>query len=360
MFARPSETISPMAILPTNTAEFLKFWWQCFLFGWNWGGSIEWASDIIFGLVLVFYLSKKFKNQALERKEVVLVRAAAWVFIGSFLIAAFFVAPFLQYNEAKHNPDTKVQHDIPYETVESNYNREKSRADQAYKNWQETSSLLTEAYSQTNLTVTSESIREAKEKLNGMWEKTIPQSGQDAETAKLRLKLMVQRAQEQGALDKLANEAAAKEAIHKNLDPVYPIFITTLSRFRSLLAESSKKCKGGLSADAPPSEEDIIGVKNSQGGDEHNMGITLGTNCSWKCTYRFGVTTNFAWMYMSCDGASKITLGIRSEGGTLTVTEDDVAETLINKSCPVSSYTNCVNILDEALHTVIQIQDDEF
>jgi hypothetical protein len=86
--------------------EFLKFWGGCIVTGWHigdgiFGAVVEFCLLTSAGLFFLKHLFKKFNWKKLWKKwEEIVMKWAFILFLGSFLIAAVFVAPFLEYKKA--------------------------------------------------------------------------------------------------------------------------------------------------------------------------------------------------------------------------------------------------------------------
>jgi hypothetical protein len=286
------------------------------------------------------------------------MRGAFWSFIVAFFIATFCVAPFLQYQDAKTESMGKVQHDVPYETLEANYKKEKSRTDQEHANWMETTTLFQKTYSKTNIWVSSVAIQQAGEEINRMWAKVIPSDPHD----RLFVKSRLQQTAAKGVMDNLASVAATQESLHKVFDRAYPIYATTISRFLALLVAAPKKCSGGISTEAIPTYDEIFNnIKNSEGTGRRTE-IILGTNCIWRGSYQLGLKAESAWLYLTCSSSNypPMNLAIDSRDEQLGITLESAGITLISTNCAPAPTTDCLKIIDDAIHIIINIQGDDF
>jgi hypothetical protein len=90
--------------------EFLKFWGGCIVAGWHigdgiFGAVVEFCLLTSAGLFFLKLVFKKFNWKKLWKKwEEIVMRGAFILFLGSFLIAAVFVAPFLEYKKVSPTP----------------------------------------------------------------------------------------------------------------------------------------------------------------------------------------------------------------------------------------------------------------
>jgi|GEM_PF-4338166 len=86
-----------------GTIKFFKFWGNCIHTGWEFGdglfGTIE---KLCLFITLGLSLFKKAKPEKWKRWEEVAMKSAFCIFIGSFIIATFFVAPFVHDEEAQN------------------------------------------------------------------------------------------------------------------------------------------------------------------------------------------------------------------------------------------------------------------
>jgi hypothetical protein len=90
-----------MAILPTNSVEFLQFWGRCIHSGWQTGNYVIDAVFLVWffiagGLAAGLFFLKKLRVGKWKKWEDRLMRGAFWSFIVAFFISTFCVAPFLQ------------------------------------------------------------------------------------------------------------------------------------------------------------------------------------------------------------------------------------------------------------------------
>lgn len=81
-------------------AEFLKFWLQCFLISWRLGyGVFNYIAGLCFLVSTgLFYYKKRYQHKW-KRWEQIIMKLAFCLFVISFLLATFFVAPFLHYRD---------------------------------------------------------------------------------------------------------------------------------------------------------------------------------------------------------------------------------------------------------------------
>jgi hypothetical protein len=99
--------------------EFLRFWWQCCLDGWEFGDRVFTIIEgicILVGTALLWDLKKGLlKSWCVrweEKLERQIMKTAFLLLLASFITTTIFVAPFLQYREEHAKVITNTTHDF--------------------------------------------------------------------------------------------------------------------------------------------------------------------------------------------------------------------------------------------------------
>jgi hypothetical protein len=83
-------------------AEFLKFWWQCIVTGWQVGDGFFGFLEIITFLVSNFLRARRRLAKHVKPWETFAMKFTFWVFLISFGVSTICVAPFLSNKETNH------------------------------------------------------------------------------------------------------------------------------------------------------------------------------------------------------------------------------------------------------------------
>ncbi len=80
--------------------EFARFWGRCIVAGWHTGNwIIDTAYYASFFLTSGLFVFKRISPQSWIDWETIVMKIAFWVFLGTFFLATFLIAPFLQYEQ---------------------------------------------------------------------------------------------------------------------------------------------------------------------------------------------------------------------------------------------------------------------
>ena len=80
--------------------EFARFWGRCIVAGWHTGNwIIDTAYYASFFLTSGLFVFKRISPQKPHLWETIRTKIAFWVFLGTFFLATFLIAPFLQYEQ---------------------------------------------------------------------------------------------------------------------------------------------------------------------------------------------------------------------------------------------------------------------
>lgn len=90
--------------------EFLKYWLQCFYIGWRFGyGLFSYIAGLCLLISTGLFIFKKYNKRSWKNWEQFIMKTAFYLFIVSFIIATFLVAPFLQYRQNKPTSENTKQ-----------------------------------------------------------------------------------------------------------------------------------------------------------------------------------------------------------------------------------------------------------
>jgi len=95
--------------------EFLKFWGRCAADGWEIGDGIINFIGTIALLVSAFLLLRK-RHKARKQWEELAMKITFWIFATTFVLSTVFIAPFLQYEDARNKLEsTKIGNFIQWQ-----------------------------------------------------------------------------------------------------------------------------------------------------------------------------------------------------------------------------------------------------
>jgi len=81
--------------------EIINFWWHCARIGWETGDGVFAFLELLFGAILIVLLAlQKIKPKDHKDWEDAAAKYTLYLFIATFILSTFLIAPFLQFHEA--------------------------------------------------------------------------------------------------------------------------------------------------------------------------------------------------------------------------------------------------------------------
>lgn len=327
------------------------------------GDGVFAIAEIIAAFLWLFH-RKRGQEESAKAAEDKVKKWARIIFLTLFSFTTLLYAPYAKYKEAQSQAGGEARHDIPYDLLTNQLSElkikaieEAKRADQEHENLEEERKRsrdyqvrYAEAISATNSHATSEALTNEIAILKNDESHLSPTNPDN-------FAQIYQNRRLEGLLETKQRRLDEITALKNAFAPAYPLWAMVVTTFQTKLNDYAKFCGGKANPVTFPTLDDIVSTAQF-------LNFTIGTNVSWSCRCRIGISDRGADMAFDIKGQrapAKLYFWVGPPNWQkvqISLTSDEI--TFISTNCLVASKSDFANLMNYTLEYLMQSQKAEF